>query len=104
MLIFSVEARKRMRERLMIYHESLCIADIAKNRRGSAYSQEYDNFTVYWDLGRYVLGKDGTVITIMLRSTDDNQDKVRSNNKKQKFIPISFSEKEREDLYNIIFT
>mgnify|MGYP006915318810 CR=1 FL=1 len=104
MLIFSNEAKLRMRQRLSIMHESLCVADIAKNWKSAVFSKKFGQYTIHWDIARYVVDTEWIVVTVMLKSCDDNPELVRKNNKLQWFTPISCSEKHRMEIYNAIFT
>jgi len=103
MLIFSAEAKKRMRERLMLYHESIVVADVAKNRKNTTFSTVYKEFTVYWNYGRYVIWEDWTVITIMLKAKEDDPELVDKNKRKQKFVRVIWNQELTEQFYKVIF-
>ena len=105
-LRFTLEAKKRMVERLNIPvgDESIIIADIVTFWKNSQYSKTYKQFTVHGNKGRYVIDENGNVVTIMKRVKDDDPDLVEKNKIGQKLTSLNeCSEDIKMTLFNIIY-
>ena len=105
-LRFTLEAKKRMVERLSIpiWAESEVIADIVTFRKNAQYSRTYKQFTVYGNRWRYVIDERGNIVTIMKRVKDDDPELVEKNKIWQNFVPLDHSSwNYRQILYNIVY-
>lgn len=102
-LRFTLEAKKRMIERLKIPigSESEVIADIVSFRKNAQYSLTYKQFTVHWNRWRYVIDERGNIVTIMKRVKDDDPELVEKNKIGQNFVALTDGYK--NTLYSIIF-
>lgn len=104
-LRFTLEAKKRMVERLQIPigSESEVIADIVCFRKNAQYSKTYKQFTVHWNRWRYVIDERGNIVTIMKRVKDDDPELVEKNKIWQNFVSLDdTSWNYKEILYNLI--
>ena len=105
-LRFTLEAKKRMVERLNIPvgDESIIIADIVTFWKNSQYSKTYKQFTVHGNKWRYVIDENGNVVTIMKRVKDDDPDLVEKNKIGQKLTALNeCGEDIKMTLFNIIY-
>lgn len=105
-LRFTMEAKKRMVERLWIpvWSESIVIADIVTYWKNSQYSQTYNQYTVHWNKWRYVIDERWNIVTIMKRVKDDNPDDVEKNKIWQNLIALNkCSCICKQNLYNIVY-
>lgn len=105
-LRFTLEAKKRMVERLQIpiWSESEVIADIVTFRKNAQYSKTYKQFTVHWNRWRYVIDQNGNIVTIMKRVKDDDPELVEKNKIWQNFVPLDDSSwNYKEILYDIVY-
>lgn len=105
-LRFTLEAKKRMVERLNIQlgNESIIIADIVTFRKNSQYSKTYKQFTVHGNKWRYVIDENGNIVTIMKRVKDDDPELVEKNKIGQKLTSLSECwEDTKMLLFNIIY-
>lgn len=102
-LRFTLEAKKRMVERLQIPigSESEVIADIVCYWKNAQYSLTYKQFTVHWNRWRYVIDERGNIVTIMKRVKDDDPELVEKNKIGQNFVALTDNYK--STLYSIIF-
>lgn len=105
-LRFTLEAKKRMVERLSIpiWSESEVVADIVTFRKNAQYSKTYKQFTVHGNRGRYVIDERWNIVTIMKRVKDDDPELVEKNKIWQNFVGLDdTSWNYKEILYNIIY-
>lgn len=105
-LRFTLEAKKRMVERLSIpiWAESEVIADIVTFWKNAQYSRTYKQFTVHGNRWRYVIDERGNIVTIMKRVKDDDPELVERNKIWQNFVPLDHSSwNYKQLLYNIVY-